>query len=76
MDTMRIPMEMFFVFLLVWGAPLLVYLICAIPALRELKGRALDDTSRAVWALAIVAIPVMGALAFWIMQPGEQRSAR
>ena len=57
--------------LLFWVMTLLIYLLCAIPALRELKGRGLDETSRAVWALAIVAIPVMGALAFWIMQPGE-----
>ena len=43
---------------------------------RELKASGLDDTSRAVWALAIVAIPIMGALAFWILQPGETRSVR
>ncbi|MBA2259269.1 MAG: PLDc N-terminal domain-containing protein [Acidobacteria bacterium] len=66
-------MEMIMVLGVFWGVPLLIYLLCAIPALRELKGRGLDETSRAVWALAIVAIPIMGALAFWIMQPGEQR---
>lgn len=62
--------------LLFWVVTLLIYLLCAIPALRELKGRGLDETSRAVWALAIVAIPIMGALAFWIMQPGEQGPVR
>lgn len=59
-----------------WGMPLAIYLICAIPALRELKARGLDDTSRAVWALAIVGIPIMGALAFWILQPGDPGSVR
>jgi len=67
--------EMLTVLVFVWGVPLAIYLICAIPALRALKGRGLDETSRAVWALAIIAIPVMGALAFWIMQPGARRSA-
>ena len=65
-------MEVLVAFVVFWGVPLLIYLMCAIPALRELKGRGLDETSRAVWALAIVGIPVMGALAFWIMQPGEE----
>ena len=62
-------------FLTIWAIPIAVYLICAIPALRALKERALDDTSRAVWALSIIAIPIMGALAFWIMDPGSARPA-
>ncbi len=63
--------EVLLVVVLFYGVPLSVYLICVIPALRELKARSMDETSRAVWALAIIAIPIMGALAFWIMQPGE-----
>ena len=69
-------MELIWVLGVFWGVPLAIYLICAIPALRELKARGLDDTSQAVWALAIVGIPVMGALAFWILQPGESRPVR
>jgi hypothetical protein len=65
-------MGMLLVVVLVYGVPLAVYLICVIPALRELKGRPLDDTTKAVWVLGIIAIPIMGALAFWIMQPGER----
>jgi hypothetical protein len=69
-------MEVIWVLGVFWGVPLAIYLICAIPALRQLKASGLDDLSRAVWALAIVAIPIMGALAFWILQPGETRSVR
>ena len=69
-------MEILLPLLVFWAAPLAIYLMCAIPALRDLKGRGMDETSRAVWALAIVAIPIMGALAFWIMQPGQEGAAR
>jgi hypothetical protein len=69
-------MEVILPLLVVWGVPFAIYLICAVPALRDLKGRGLDETSRAVWALAIIAIPIMGALAFWIMQPGHEGPAR
>ena len=65
-------MEVLLFFVMLYGVPLAVYLICVIPALRELKGRPLDDTTKAVWVLGIIAIPIMGALAFWIMQPGER----
>lgn len=64
--------EVALILLVVYGAPLLIYLMCVIPALRELKRRTLDDASRAVWVLVIIAIPIMGALAFWIMEPGGE----
>ena len=48
------------------------YLAFCIPALFFLRGRVLDDTSRAVWALAIVLAPIMGALALVIIQPGPR----
>ena len=47
------------------------YLAFCIPALFVLRGRVLDDTTRAVWALAIVLAPIMGALALVIM-PGPR----
>jgi hypothetical protein len=69
-------MEMIIVLLMMWGFPLLGYLAFALPALFYLRRREMDDTSRAVWTLAIIAIPIMGAVAFVIMQPGQQRSVR
>ena len=65
-------MEVLLVLALIYGIPIAIYLMCVIPALRELKRRRLDDTTQAVWVLGIIAIPIMGALAFWIMQPGER----
>jgi hypothetical protein len=59
-------------FLSMYALPLLVYLAFALPALYFLKERDLDDTARAVWALAIVGIPVMGSVAFALVQPGRK----
>ena len=50
------------------------YLVFVIPALFFLRGRALDDTSRAMWALAIILAPIIGAIAFVILQPGQGES--
>jgi hypothetical protein len=47
-----------------------LYLLFAIPALMFLRNRMLDDTTKAVWVVAIVVTPVMGAVAFAILQPG------
>jgi len=67
-------MGMWFVFLLsAYGVPLLIYLVFKLPALCYLRRRDADETSRAVWALTIVAVPVMGAVAFVVMQPGGHR---
>jgi hypothetical protein len=61
--------------LMAWGPMFfyygLVYLMFAIPGLFFLRARALDDTAKAVWALAIVTIPIMGCIAFAVLQPGR-----
>jgi hypothetical protein len=57
----------FLIMLSFYGLPLLIYLAFAVPALYYLRERDLDDAARAVWALAIVAVPVMGAIAFAVV---------
>jgi len=32
----------------------------------------LDETTRALWALAIISVPIMGVIAFVILQPGQR----
>lgn len=39
-------------------------------ALIGLRRRQLDDVARVVWVVLIVAVPLLGALAFFIVQPG------
>jgi len=50
-------------FVVVW--PLL-----SLVALYTLRRRHLNGTNQALWALLIVAIPVLGALAFFVIKPG------
>ena len=56
----------------VYGIPVLIYLAFTLPALFHLRRRHLDETSRAVWSLAIVAVPIMGPVAFATMNPGAR----
>ncbi|MFI5078365.1 MAG: hypothetical protein ACHQRO_13535 [Vicinamibacteria bacterium] len=53
---------------------LLFYLIFVVPPLFLLRQRALDETPRAIWALAIISAPIIGAVAFVILQPGQGES--
>jgi hypothetical protein len=39
-----------------------------------LRQRALDETPRAIWALAIISVPIVGAIAFVILQPGRREA--
>ena len=47
------------------------YLVFVVPPLFLLRGRQLDPTTQAVWALAIISVPIVGAVAFVILQPGR-----
>ena len=51
----------------------MLYLAFAAPALYYLRQRALDDVTRAIWSLTIVAVPIMGAVAFAAIGPGVDR---
>lgn len=55
-------------FIIVGSWPLL-----SLIALYRLRRRSLAGTAQALWALLIVAIPILGALAFFIVRPSEDR---
>lgn len=52
-----------FIFIVIW-------FMLALAALRQLRQRPLSDVAQAVWAVLIVGVPVLGAAAFFIVQPG------
>jgi hypothetical protein len=60
----------FGVIVAVYGIPIVVYLVFAIPALVALRTRELGETATALWALTILAVPVMGPVAFAFLAPG------
>ena len=51
---------------------LVFYLAFVVPPLFLLRGRQLEQTAQAIWALAIISVPIVGAVAFVILQPGRQ----
>lgn len=52
----------------------LLWLLLSLFALLRLRERALPETARALWAVFIVIVPLLGALAFLIVRPGNKRS--
>lgn len=60
---------------LAWLPWTIYYLLFTIPALFFLRQRVMEDTARAVWALAIVSVPIMGVVAFAVIQPGRPTDA-
>jgi len=48
----------------------IVWLLLSLVALYTLRRRYLIGTEQLLWALLIVAVPVLGALAFFIIKPG------
>ncbi len=71
MDMIGINARFFFVQLLNCLLPL-VWLGLSIAALLGLRNRSLPETARVLWALIILVVPVMGAVAFWIVRPGSE----
>lgn len=61
-----------------WGIFIINFLIVgswpffSIIALLALRRSHITGTSQALWALLVVAIPILGALAFFLVKPGEK----
>lgn len=47
------------------------WLAMAFAALIRLRRRHLGEVARVLWAILIVVVPLLGALAFFIVRPGE-----
>jgi len=67
MDRLGINWAYLILQLLILGA----WLILALAALVRLRRAPLHGTSQAIWAALILVIPIMGALAFFIVRPGD-----
>lgn len=64
-----------FGFLLVQILNLLIvfgWITVAIVSLFNLRNRKLTGTPLVMWALIICAIPILGALAYWIIKPSAE----
>ncbi len=52
----------------------LAWPILSILMLRQLRHTPLSDVAQAIWAFTILVVPIFGALAFWIVRPGEENA--
>jgi hypothetical protein len=54
----------------------IIWLGLSITALLMLKKRSLGETATVLWAILICILPVLGAIAFWIISPkGNEQDA-
>jgi hypothetical protein len=58
--------------LLIQLIPLMVFIVLPIVSLLDLKKKNLGETALAIWVLVICAIPLLGALAYWIVKPSPE----
>lgn len=50
------------------------WLVAAVVALIRLRGRDLPPNAQAIWAALIVIVPILGAVAFFLVRPGTRQS--
>ncbi len=62
-------------YLLIQCALPAVWLLLSLLALIQLRQRSLPETAQAIWAVFIVVVPFLGALAFLIVQPGSPQKS-
>jgi uncharacterized membrane protein YhaH (DUF805 family) len=65
-----------FVFVLLNMALVSVWIILAVLSLVQLRRQNLNETARAIWAALIVVVPFLGAIAFFIVKPGQESSSQ
>lgn len=51
---------------------LLFWLGLSLAALLGLRKKNISETARVLWALVILVIPIMGAVAFWMVNPKDE----
>jgi hypothetical protein len=66
MDTFVLAFQIFNILLLA------AWLVLAVAALLQLRHAALSESIRLGWAALIVLIPIIGAIAFFIVRPGRE----
>ena len=61
-------------YLLIQCAFPILWVLLSLFALLRLRGRSLPETARALWAVFIMVVPIFGALAFFIVEPGSKQA--
>lgn len=59
--------------LIILPLTLISWPLLSLAALVTLRRRQLMSAPQAIWALIILAIPVLGPVAYWVVQPGKNK---
>ena len=59
--------------LLIQLIPIILFIGLPIIALVDLAKKKMSGTPLAVWVLVICAVPLLGALAYWIIKPTAEK---
>jgi hypothetical protein len=59
--------------LLIQLIPIIVFIGLPVIALVDLAKKKLSGTPLALWVLIICAVPLLGALAYWIIKPTAEK---
>jgi phospholipase D-like protein len=54
-----------------WCILPIAWIVLSIYTLLAVKRVPLNETARALWALLIVLVPILGAVAYWLVRPDE-----
>ena len=68
MDSLGINTGLLFVQIL----PIILFIGMPVISLLDLRKKNLSGTTLGVWVLVICAIPIIGALAYWIVRPSAE----
>ena len=62
----------FFLIQIINFAIILGWIILGVICLVRLSKRQMSSTAKALWVLIILAVPLLGAIAFLIVKPGDE----
>ncbi len=68
MDSLGINTGLLIVQLL----PIILFIGMPVISLLDLRKKKLSGTTLGIWVLVICAIPIIGALAYWIVRPSAE----
>ena len=58
--------------LIVQLLPIILFIVIPVISLLDLRKKNLNGLTLGIWVLVIFAIPIIGALAYWIIRPSAE----
>ena len=52
--------------------PIIMFIVIPVISLLDLRKKNLNGLTLGIWVLVICAIPIIGALAYWIVRPSAE----